>query len=126
MGLGIAEVDSMDAFELPAVTGAWVTLSRYLPTKEETSALADARSTYNIQSVKGWLDSPSNMGQRRRAVNLLEAGSVIGLKATRDAPGQIEYVQPRYKVDGVVSEPLGHNVYRCGLALAVGIEGGAT
>jgi CRISPR-associated protein Csm4 len=125
VGMGVAEVSHTDALNLPDVTGAWVTLSRYLPTEGEVNALADVRSAYSIRQVGGWLDSPVNMGQRRRAINLIEEGSVIGVKPQRVTPGRMEDVQPRYKAGDDVLEPLGHPVYRCGFALAVGLEGGA-
>lgn len=123
-GMGISEVNSMSPIELPDVQNAWVTLSRYLPAEDEVSALGDGNSAYSIKSVGGWLDSPNNMGQRRRSVNLIEEGSVIGVKPLRVVPGQMVDVQPRYKVDDAVIEPLGHEVFRCGLALAVGMQGG--
>ncbi len=124
VGMGMAEINPMKPLELPDAKNAWVTLSRYLPTKEETSALADDLSAYSIKPVGGWLDSPSNMGQRRRPVNLIEEGSVIGSKPLRPVPGQIVDVHPRYKTGDKILEPLGHAVYRCGFALAVGMEGG--
>ncbi len=124
-GMGISEVSPMSSIELPDVQNSWVTLSRYLPAENEVSALENADSAYSIKSIGGWLDSPNNMGQRRRSVNLIEEGSVIGVKPARLVPGQMVDVQPRYKVEDQVLEPLGHDVYRCGLALAVGMQGGA-
>jgi CRISPR/Cas system CSM-associated protein Csm4 (group 5 of RAMP superfamily) len=123
--MGVADIQLMDELRLPDAEGAWVTLSRYLPTEEEIPALTDERSAYSIKQVGGWLDSPVNMGQRRRAVNLIEEGSVIGGNPGKVAPGRMEDVQPRYQTRDGVLEPLGHPVYRCGFALAVGLEGGA-
>ena len=124
VGLGVAKVRSMSVLDLPDVKRSWVTLSRYLPVDDEMGGLADERSAYSIKAVGGWLDSPQNMGQRRRAVHLIEEGSVIGLKPERMAPGQMVDVQPRYKTTDGILEPLGHKVYRSGFALAVGLEGG--
>lgn len=121
VGLGIATVSGPFSMELPDVKGAWVTLSRYLPTKEETDVLAKGNSAYAIEAVGGWLDSPTNMGQRRRPVNLIEEGSVLGGKLEDIVPGQIVDARPSYPAD---TDPLGHAVYRNGFALAVGIEGG--
>jgi CRISPR-associated protein Csm4 len=124
-GLGITKVKDSGTLDLPDATGAWVTLSRYLPRKDETDALADKQSAYSIKSIGGWLDSPTNMGQRRRPVNLIEEGSVIGSKPARLIPGQVVDARPLYKTTEGLQDPLGHAVYRCGLALAVGMEGGA-
>ncbi|MFZ5819557.1 MAG: type III-A CRISPR-associated RAMP protein Csm4 [Chloroflexota bacterium] len=121
-GLGIAEARESGTLDLPDATGAWVTLSRYLPREDETAALAHPGSAYAIKAVGGWLDSPRDMGQRRRPVNLIEAGSVIGSKPAREVPGRVEDVRPSYLTH---PDPLGHPVYRCGLALAVGLQGGA-
>jgi len=125
VGLGIAQVTQTGTLDLPEASGAWVTLSRYLPREDEVAALGDDRSAYSIKPVGGWLDSPKDMGQRRKLVNLIEEGSVIGVKPAHEIPGRVEDVQPCYKVDEEVHKPLGHPVYRCGLALAVGMEGGA-
>jgi CRISPR-associated protein Csm4 len=125
VGMGVATVHSAGILELPDAKSTWITLSRYLPTRGEMAALSDHASSYSIKHVGGWLDSPSNMGQRRRSVNLIEEGSVIGSHSGQPVPGQMVDVQPRYETDSGVTEPLGHKVYRCGFALAVGLEGGA-
>jgi CRISPR-associated protein Csm4 len=121
-GLGIAEVEESGALDLPDARGAWVTLSRYLPREDEIDSVRDEKSAYAIKAVGGWLDSPKNMGQRRRQVNLIEEGSVIGGVPQRLIPGRVADVRPSYETD---PDPLGHPVYRFGLALAVGMEGGA-
>lgn len=125
VGMGVAKVARMKSLELPDVKAGWVTLSRYLPREDEIAGLADAGSSYSIQRVGGWLDSPQNMGQRRRSVHLIEEGSVIGIDHKKDAPGRMVDVQPRYKTDNEgTTAPLGHAVYRCGFALAIGMQGG--
>jgi len=122
VGLGIAKVQEAGTLDLPDPQEGWVTLSRYLPKEDEAPALGSAGSSYSIRPVGGWLDSPTNMGQRRIPVNLIEEGSVIGTRPVRPVPGQIADVRPRYQAG---EDVLGHPVYRCGLALAVGLEGGA-
>jgi len=62
------------------------------------------------------VDSPISKSERRRAVRMLAEGAVLGGVA-RVVPGQIIDVQPNY--DG--KQPLGHPVWRSGLALAVGL-----
>lgn len=125
VGLGIAHVSESGNLDLPDVNGSWVTLSRYLPKEDETDALGKTGSAYSLIPIGGWLDSPTNMGQRRIPVNLIEEGSVIGVKPLRDIPGRMVDVQPAYKIEKDVVKPLGHPVYRSGFALAVGMEGGA-
>jgi hypothetical protein len=57
--------------------------------------------------------------ERRIPVRLLAEGAVLG-PLDRIVPGQIVDVQPDYGG----TRPLGHAVYRSGLALAVGLEAG--
>lgn len=121
-GLGVSEVEESGALDLPDAKGSWVTLSRYLPREDEMISVRDESSAYAIKAVGGWLDSPKNMGQRRRQVNLIAEGSVIGGDPQRVIPGRVADVRPRYEMN---PDPLGHPVYRFGLALAVGMEGGA-
>lgn len=121
VGFGACKIVAGEAISLPmAEKQPWVNLSRYLPQPEETSALLDPRAAYNLVKVGGWLDSNTRRGQRRRAVNMVVEGSVLG-PTQRAIPGQIVDVRPRYQKD---EDPLGHPVYRCGLALAVGYQGG--
>jgi CRISPR-associated protein Csm4 len=121
VGFGSCKIEAQSEIELPEAEGkAWVSLSRYLPRKDEISALSDARAAYRIVNVGGWLDSPIKRGQRRRAVNLLEEGATLG-SVERSIPGEIVDVRPSYQTD---LDPLGHPVYRSGLALAVGMKGG--
>lgn len=121
-GLGAASIKQMDLFELPDPVGRWTTLSRYLPKEDEMAALAHPDSAYLLKSVGGWLDSPARPGQRRKTVNLLVEGSVFGL-LPGPVPGEVADAAPAYKVNGELASPLGHPVYRSGLALAVGLKG---
>ena len=118
-GLGGAALAELDALELPDPGGCWTNLSRYLPTAAETGALAHPASAYAFKTVGGWLDSPARTGQRRKSVNLLVEGSVFGMLPA-PVPGWVADVRPVYATD---PDPLGHPVYRSGLALAVGLKG---
>jgi CRISPR-associated protein Csm4 len=120
-GLGGARIQPLDDLTLPdaEAAGRWTTLSRYLPGSDETSILAHPGSAYTIRSIGGWLDSPARTGQRRRNINLLAEGSVLG-SLPCPVPGQVVDVRPVYESD---PDPLGHPVYRSGLALAVGMKG---
>ena len=120
-GFGVCKFIQKDALDLPeAGNGPWVSLSRYLPSEEETGALTWEKAAYRIASVGGWLDSPSLHGQRRRSVNLLEEGATLG-NLPHPIPGALVDVRPQYA--GTADLP-GHPVYRSGLALAVGWNGG--
>ncbi len=120
-GMGKAKITSGAALELPDPTpaGAWTNLSRYLPREDEINAFTDPQAAYQIERVGGWLDSHVKRGQRRRAVNMLTEGAVLGW-AGRETPGRVEDVAPKYETN---DNPQGHSVYRCGMALAVGFGG---
>lgn len=116
-GFGRARFTPAGSIELPdPAGGAGVTLSRYLPREDEIAALLDPRSAYGLVSVGGWIDSPAAAAQRRRAVNLLVEGSVIG-PLPRPAPGQIVDVYPNY--EGLGTFP--HPVWRGGLCVLAGL-----
>lgn len=119
-GLGGAEIKPAGNLDLPDPIGAWMTLGRYLPAATEISLLEHEGSSYALKTVGGWLDSPVATGQRRKAINLLDEGSVFGAWPGR-TPGRMEDVRPSYQTD---PDPLGHPVYRNGFALAVGLKGG--
>lgn len=121
-GYGHASFTISGNLELPDPNRKmWTSLSRYLPRKEEISALLHPQSAYQIQTVSGWLDSPQKSGQRRRRARMLAEGAVLG--ALPSLPyGTIVDVRPSYPAD---QDPLGHPVYRCGLAVAVGYGGEA-
>ena len=117
VGFGNCKIESKGQIELPdAQNHHWVSLSRYLPRKDETGALIGG--VYKIVNVGGWLDSPVRRGQRRRAVNMIEEGATLAPLA-KPIPGAVADVSPRYNG----SNPLGHAVYRSGLALAVAWKG---
>jgi CRISPR-associated protein Csm4 len=118
VGFGGCEIRQHGTIDLPDAEGKpWVSLSRYLPRKEEIGSLKNG--AYKLINVSGWLDSPVMRGQRRRPVNMLEEGATLG-KVSSAVPGDIVDVSPHY--NGI--NPLGHDVYRSGLALAVEWKGG--
>jgi CRISPR-associated protein Csm4 len=119
-GFGGCRIEAAGVMDLPNhEKRAWVNLSRYLPQADEIPALTDPGAAYNIVPVGGWLDSPVSRGQRRRTVNLISEGSLLG-PLDRDVPGRVVDVRPSYATD---QDPIGHPVYRCGLALAIGFKG---
>jgi CRISPR-associated protein Csm4 len=120
-GLGAAKITETGMLELPDPIKMWTNLSRYLPRDDEMGVLSHENSAFTLTSVGGWLDSPAKSGQRRRTINLLIEGSVFG-SLPRPVPGQVADTRPRYKAD---DDPLKHPVYRSGLAMAVGLKGGA-
>ncbi len=127
-GYGRAIFEKGVTMELPdpRPDGMWTTLSRYLPRPEEITALQNEKSAYRIETLGGWLDSPQIRGQRRRSLNLLSEGATLGPVPDASVPhGLIEKVHPIYQINGEKQNPVGHVVYRCGLALAVGYGGKA-
>ena len=118
-GFGHCEIQKqLEWKEFPDAQGKhWINLSRYHPQPDEISALQDSEASYKIVTVGGWLDSPKRRGQRRRLLNLISEGSILG-PLTRSAPGQVVDVRPVYPSD---ADPLGHPVYRSGLAVGVGL-----
>lgn len=119
-GFGKAALQKMGSLNLPDPNGAaWVSLSRYLPAEDETPALLSPQAAYAIETVGGWIYSTGVKSERRRSINMLTEGSVIG-RLDKSAPGQMVDVQPDY--NGM--QPVGHPVWRCGFALAAGIYTG--
>lgn len=122
-GVGVCSAAEWESVDLPdGRNQPWVSLSRYLPVKEEVPAAVINGTTYRLEGVGGWVNSPAGLGQRRRRVNLLLEGSIFG-PLDVDAPGRMVDVRPRYSADPADPGPLGHPVYRNGFALAVGIKG---
>lgn len=114
----IAEQDQQLTLSDPDSEASWLTLSRYLPRNQEETAQAldDPRASYSLETVRGWVNSPSHgKAQRRRTINVLAEGSVFGPVET-DAPGQMVDVRPHYDNQ----DHLDHPVWRNGFALAVG------
>lgn len=122
VGFGKAAISLDGKIELPEPAGGlWTSLSRYLPTAEETPAMQHAHAVYQLERVGGWLDSHQTRGQRRLALNLIAPGAVLGAVPSQ-APGQVADVRPRYPSE---QTPFPHPVYRNGIALAVAYGGAA-
>lgn len=116
-GFGQCKIEMRGQLELPDANGAhWVSLSRYLPQRDEMVALQNGVA-YGVAQVGGWVLSQGHKSQRRRAVRVLTEGSVLG-RVERAAPGDIVDVQPNYEG----TQPIGHPVWRSGRALAVGTQ----
>lgn len=119
-GFGSCRISADNALVLPdSGDGLWVNLSRYLPAEDEQNALQHPQAAYAIHTVGGWVQSPGQKSERRRSVRLLAEGSILGPVA-KAAPGRMVDVQPDYKGN----RPLGHAVWRSGMALAVGLQTG--
>lgn len=117
-GFGHASITHASSQTLPDAAGkAWLTLSRYIPRRQEMDALQDERSAYSIQSVGGWIYSPGIKSQRRKVVRMLAEGSVFG-PVPSSIPGQMVEVQPTYQDAPAIR----HKVIRCGFAVPVGIQ----
>lgn len=117
-GFGHALITFEGTCELPdALGGPWVSLGRYLPAEDESGALTSPQAAYSIETVGGWVDSPGSKAERRRSVRLLAEGSILG-PLDKPVPGQMVDVQPSYGG----TRPLGHEVWRNGFAMAVGMK----
>jgi len=98
----------------PRSEGIAFLLSRYHPRTEELATVHTNRSAaYRLESVAGWLRTPTGASQRRKRLWLVSEGSLVG-----GVPGgDVTDVRPTYQnPDGDVPHP----VYRSGLAVAIG------
>jgi CRISPR-associated protein Csm4 len=117
-GFGACRIEQAGILDLPDSTGTpWVSLSRYLPRKDETNALSAPEAAFKLETIGGWIYSPTKKGERRRTIHLLSEGSVLGAVSNR-IPGQVVDLQPDYEG----KRPLGHDVWRNGMALAIGLN----
>lgn len=121
-GYGAFWVEPFEAPKLPklSTSNRAMTLSRYNPTAQElTAGVLGERASYELVDVGGWLASPGKPAQRRKRVRMIEAGSI--LETPYPIVGRMVDVRPEYELDGAPEHP----VYRSGLALLVGMPGGA-
>jgi CRISPR-associated protein Csm4 len=122
-GYGKGEFEPIGDLKLPDPHQMWTSLSRYLPRREEMLAFAGERAAWKVETVGGWLDSPQKRGQRRRALNFAQEGSVFSLPTGVEPPfGRVQDAAPHYP-NG--EKPVPHPVWRSGLAVAVGYGGDA-
>jgi len=116
IGYGQFTWEEMTAgLDLPAPTGdgPWLTLSRYLPRKEELPAVLRGDASYHLVAIAGWLDAPDRPARRRRQVRMLAEGSVFN--PVGEAPwGRLQDVRP--------AGWDGHPIWRWGYACPVGVQ----
>jgi CRISPR type III-A-associated RAMP protein Csm4 len=119
-GYGQAQITADQPLTLPDPNGgAWTTLSRYLPAEDEIVALQTPAAAYQVTRLSGWMDG---RGLRRRAVNLLSEGAVLG-PLDKSAPwGSAVDVKPQPGEMGNFTTP-DHPVWRLGWTVAVGYGG---
>jgi CRISPR-associated protein Csm4 len=117
-GFGVCQFKRIETLTFPDPEGSyWTNLSRYLIHETETDLLRAPQAAYALQNVGGWVGTLESKAQRRRSLNLLVEGSVLGA-TDHQPPGQMVDVQPDY--DG--QQPLDHEVWRNGFAVAVGVQ----
>lgn len=120
-GYGAFDASWGEAFALrEPVPGrpAWL-LSRYLPSKAELPhCLNSGEAAYSLERIGGWARSLGGADRRRRQIYLVAEGSVIAWPASATA-GAIVDLRPEETGD---SGGIRHPVWRCGLALAAGLE----
>ena len=96
-----------------APDGPALTLSRYLPRREELPAALQGSASYRLEAVSGWLNAPGHKAQRRKQVRLLAEGAVFQPMGTGPW-GCLADVRP----DGWNPHP----IWRYGYACPVGIR----
>ena len=105
----------------PSPGGLLCLLSRYHPRGSELpDALTRQGTAYSLTSVGGWLRSPDGAAQRRRRLWMVAEGSIVGA-TSGGVQGDVVDVRPVYE------DPAGalpHPVWRYGLALGAGLQGG--
>jgi CRISPR-associated protein Csm4 len=103
----------------PAPGAPALLLSRYHPRAAELPDVLTRAQAYTLTPVGGWLRTWDGAAQRRRRVWLVSEGSIV--HAMGQLPwGDVVDVRPVYRASGDLGIP--HPVWRCGLALAVGMQ----
>lgn len=100
-GLGVLQPDS------------YVTLSLFWPPADEAAGMNFGEGSYKLLNRRGWIGSTDGMNLRRPGVRMLAEGSVL----TAQPQGALVDVKPSDPFP-VLNVP--HDVWRCGLAYAVG------
>lgn len=112
---------SLPAPALPSIEGAQqaLTLARYYPRIEELEAgVLGQGAAYELVTIGGWLATAGNVAERRRRVRMIEAGSVLDVRAGAPIRGQLADVRPHYASGRMFR----HAIYRNGYALLVGVR----
>lgn len=116
VGSGSCQIEKFESIDLPDAVGLpWVSLSRYIPAADEMKCLNVPFSAYTLEPVGGWLHSPGQAAERRRVINMICEGAVLG-DSQKNTCGRMVDVQPNYEG----TQPVGHPVWRNGFAAAVG------
>ncbi len=67
VGVGNCHIEPFGKIELPDVNSSnWITLSRYIPTEDESPNLFNENAAYTIETVAGWLNAPGKKAERRK------------------------------------------------------------
>jgi CRISPR-associated protein Csm4 len=110
VGLGqfTLEVDNVSLPGAPEVERNyhWL-LSLYHPTCQEVQQGVLDGARYNLITRRGWIFSPDGTGQRRRAIRMLNEGSLL----PRSAVGDVVDVRP--------TTGFPHPIWRSGIALTI-------
>jgi CRISPR-associated protein Csm4 len=97
----------------PRADGPHLTLSRYLPRREELPQALRGRAAYRLDGIAGWLGAPGHQARRRKQVRMLREGSVF--EPVGAGPwGRLTDVQP----EGWDAYP----IWRWGYACPVGVR----
>ncbi len=112
-GHGQFKVAGNEWVDMPEPTGRFVTLSPYWPQPEETATALGSGAAYKLLVRRGWMGSPDGSALRRKAVRMVEEGSVLNWAGGRTAGGLAWVTPDVFTV---------HEVYRYGYAFPVGME----
>lgn len=116
---GFGQFDlSRSRVDLPAASNAaaYCVLSRYVPTASELAdGVLDASARVRLIDSSGVIASPDGAGTVRKRLRMVAEGSIVSPASGHRPPnGQLVDVTP----DGFTA----HRVFRCGWALAVGVD----
>lgn len=115
-GQFVFDKQKIDSFSRPAPGQKALLLSLYFPSKEEVNDGVLDKSFYTIVSRYGYVAAFGIGNIRRKKINMLAEGSVIGGKGKR--AGMIKKVVDKNEFQGLL-----FNVYRNGVGFFVAIKG---